>query len=56
MALGTLRWELKWKQDILIAIFLGGISMISNRFFGITAIFAYLGAVKASFITVIIKL
>lgn len=38
-----IRYKSIRKQDILIAIFLGGISMISNRFFGITAIFAYLG-------------
>lgn len=31
------------KQDIVIAILLGGISSLSNPFFGITAIFAFLG-------------
>lgn len=31
------------KLDIVIAILLGGVSILSNRFFGITAIFAYLG-------------
>lgn len=31
------------KLDIIIALLLGGISSLSNPFFGITAIFAYLG-------------